>query len=109
MPFTTAFDLVAEVGEEAQGIALVVGHARNETRDQDLAREHASVQFFHRWLLPFIEKIARRYERACRRLQPAHAVLQAHPAHSAIARQQVNDRSAIPPSDATGSQTFPIV
>ena len=47
MPFTTAFDLVAEVGEEAQGIALVVGHARNETRDQDLAREHASVEFFH--------------------------------------------------------------
>ena len=37
--FDDRFDLVAEVGEEAQGIALLVGDARDQSRDQDLTRD----------------------------------------------------------------------
>ena len=41
------FDLIAKVGEEAQGIGRIVRDARNQSRDQNLARHHASVQFIH--------------------------------------------------------------
>src|ERR1700722_8232632 len=40
-------DLVAKVGEKAQGIALLVGDARDQAGDQNLAGDHASVQFIH--------------------------------------------------------------
>src|SRR5689334_15788110 len=40
-------DLVAEVREKAQGIARFVRHARNQPRDQDLTRDHLSVQLVH--------------------------------------------------------------
>ena len=41
------FDLIAKVGEEAQGIGRIVRDTRNQSRDQNLARHHASVQFIH--------------------------------------------------------------
>ena len=47
LPPHDRLDLIAEVGEEAQGIGLLVGDARNQSRDQNLARHHASVQFIH--------------------------------------------------------------
>src|SRR5690242_4008625 len=53
------FDLVAEVGEEAQGIALLIGHARDQPRNQNLARDQLAVQFVHSALLTW----RRRYER----------------------------------------------
>src|SRR5258708_1095059 len=43
-------DLVARIGKETQGIALFIGEARDQAGDQDLAGDHASVQFVHREL-----------------------------------------------------------
>ena len=40
-------DLIAKVGEEEQWIGRIVGDTRNQSRDQNLARHHASVQFVH--------------------------------------------------------------
>src|ERR1700749_3593988 len=40
-------DLVAEICEEPEGIALLVGDARDQSGDQDLARDHFSVQLVH--------------------------------------------------------------
>src|SRR3954465_2339444 len=40
-------DLVAEVGEKAQGITLLVGDACDQSRDQDLTRDQLAVQFVH--------------------------------------------------------------
>src|SRR5689334_13183752 len=40
-------DLVAEVREEAQGITLLVGDARDQAGYQYLAGEHFTVQFVH--------------------------------------------------------------
>src|SRR5580698_2961940 len=47
-------DLVAKVGEKTQGIRRVVGDTRNQAGDQELASDHASVQFVHlrSWLHP---------------------------------------------------------
>src|SRR6202021_51235 len=36
-------DLIAKIGEKSQRIALLVGYASNQARDQDLASDHASV------------------------------------------------------------------
>ena len=41
------FDLVAKVAEEAQRIGRLVRDPRNQSRDQNLARHYASVQFVH--------------------------------------------------------------
>ncbi|MBU6457878.1 MAG: hypothetical protein KGQ48_10090 [Bradyrhizobium sp.] len=40
-------DLIAKICEEAQRIALIVGDARDQAGDQDLARDHTSIQFVH--------------------------------------------------------------
>jgi hypothetical protein len=40
-------DLVAKFGEKPQGIARLIGDARDQACDQDLRRKHASVQFIH--------------------------------------------------------------
>ena len=47
LPPHDRLDLIAKVGEEAQGIGLLVDDARNPPRDQNLARHHASVRFIH--------------------------------------------------------------
>ena len=40
--FHDGFDLVAKVGEEAQGITLLVGDTCDQSRDQDLTSDPAS-------------------------------------------------------------------
>ena len=40
-------DLVAKLAEELQRVALLIGDARNQPGDQDLAGDHPAVEFFH--------------------------------------------------------------
>src|SRR6185312_12447230 len=60
-------DLVAEVGDEPQGIALFIGDARDQAGDQDLASDHFAVQLVHQTLSA--GNWWRRYGRALIRLQ----------------------------------------